>query len=361
MTLVVFVLILFSAVLVHEFAHYLAARSVNVPVHAFSIGMGPILARWRWRGTEWRLSALPLGGYVHLPGMAPEVGEDGELRHPDDGMAKKSLGAKVWVLSGGVLANFALGVLLLTSAVLLQPGYRMVTSGDAPTVHGTEIVEVVDGSVAERLGLQAGDRLVAIEGVEEPVPDEAVEAIGDAGPELTLTVLRNGERQQFRTAWPPQDAPQGERPMLGVQLGPASVERVGALTALGESAVFGVQAVPQMVVGFVRGFAGALSGSESEEVAGPVGMVGLVNQAASVGVAPVLLLAAIINFSLAVFNVLPIPGLDGGRILLASVVAARGRPFAPGQEETFHFLGIMAVLGLIVLITFQELRALLVG
>jgi regulator of sigma E protease len=70
----------------------------------------------------------------------------------------------------------------------------------------------------------------------------------------------------------------------------------------------------------------------------------------------VLLLAALINFSLAVFNLLPIPGLDGGRLLLATVVAIRGRPFEPGQEETFHFIGILAVLALIVLITLQELQ-----
>lgn len=360
-TLIVFVLILFTAVMVHELAHYLNARSVGIPVQAFSIGLGPILWRRRWRGTEWRVSALPLGGYVHLPGMVPQVDEQGQLRHPEGGMADKSLGAKVWVLSGGVIANFVLGTLLLTGAVLLEPGYRAVTTGAAPAVEGTRIAEVVEGSTADALGLRAGDELVELAGVREPVPDEAVEAIRGAEGRLELVVERDGERLRFATDWPPADVAEGETPILGVQLAPASVERVGPLAALGESVVFGVQAVPQMVVGFVRGFGSALSGQQSEEVAGPVGMVGLVGQAASVGIAPVLLLASIINFSLAVFNVLPIPGLDGGRILLASIVAVRGRPFEPGQEETIHFLGVMLVLGLIVLITFQELRGLLAG
>lgn len=360
-TALVFVAILFTAVMIHEAAHYLNARSVGVPVRAFSIGFGPVLWRRRWRGTEWRLSALPLGGYVDLPGLAPEPDEHGELHYPPGGIQEKGLGAKLWVLVGGVLANFVLGILLLTAAVLLEPGYRVVTTGATPVVHGTVIAEVVPGSPAEALGLRAGDELVRIGGVEDPVPADAVEAIGGAEGELRLVVERDGRPVEVATPWPPAGTPEGETPLLGVQLAPASVASVGPLRALGESALFAVRAVPEMIVGFVRGFAGVLSGGGSEEVAGPVGMVGMVSDAAAVGLAPVLLLAALINFSLAVFNLLPIPGLDGGRMLLSVVVALRGRPFEPGQEETFHFIGVMAVLALIVLVTVQELQGVLTG
>jgi regulator of sigma E protease len=355
-TALVFVAILFSAVMVHELAHYLNARSVGVPVRAFSVGFGPVLLRRRWRGTEWRLSAIPLGGYVDLPGMTPEQDDDGRLRHPSGGMAEKSLPEKAWVLIGGVLANFVLGIVLLTVAVLLQPGYRTLTAGTAPDVSGTVVAEVVEDSAAARMGLRAGDRLVALQGVEDPIPEQAVAAIRDAEGTLRLSVLRDGTRRTFETPWPPADTAEGERPLLGVQLGPAEVEGVAPWTALGESALFAVRAVPQMVVGFVRGFGSVLAGRPSEDVAGPVGIVGLVSDATRVGLAPVLVLAAIINFSLAVFNLLPVPGLDGGRLLLATVVAIRGRPFEPGQEELFHFLGILAVLALIVLITLQELQ-----
>lgn len=355
-TALIFVAILFSAVMVHEAAHYLNARSVGVPVRAFSVGFGPVLWRRRWRGTEWRLSAIPLGGYVDLPGMAPEPDEDGRLRHPTEGMAAKGLAAKAWVLIGGVLANFALGILLLTAAVLLQPGYRALTAGVAPEVRGTVVAGVADGSLAEDLDLRAGDRLVRVAGAEAPTPDAAVEAIRGADGTLRLTVLRDGATFDVATSWPPVGLADGETPILGVQLAPAEVEGVGAWTAFTESATFAVRAVPEMVVGFVRGFGGVLTGRGSDDVAGPVGMVGLVSDAAQVGLAPVLVLAALINFSLAVFNLLPVPGLDGGRLLLATVVAIRGRPFEPGREEAFHFVGILAVLALIVLITLQELQ-----
>ena len=114
LTALVFLIILLSAVLVHELAHYLNARSVGLPVRAFSVGMGPVLFRHTWRGTEWRFSLFPIGGYVDLPGMAPTVDADGNLQHPTGGMAEKPLSQKLWVLLGGVIANFLLGVVLIT-------------------------------------------------------------------------------------------------------------------------------------------------------------------------------------------------------------------------------------------------------
>jgi regulator of sigma E protease len=357
LTAITFALILTSAVVVHELAHYLNARSVGVPVRAFSVGIGPVLLRRRWRGTEWRLSLLPLGGYVDLPGMAPKVAEDGRLEHPDEGMAKKGLGAKLWVLVGGVIANYLLGAVLLAWAVSLEPSFREVVTGAPVGVQGSRVETVADGSSAASLGLRPGDVIVAVNGVAAPGPDQVVGQVRTAAG-LTLTVERGGETFEVTTPWPLPGA--GDPPLLGIQI-VAVVEPVGFLQALPEALAFGVRVIPRMVSGFVSGFAGAITGSGSADVAGPVGMVGMVSQATQVGLAPVVLLAAVINFSLAVFNLLPIPGLDGGRMLLATVVAVRGRPFRPGQEEAIHFIGVMAVLALIVLITFRELGALLAG
>lgn len=367
LTLVVFVLILFVSVLVHELAHYLNARSAGIPVRAFSIGMGPVLWRRNWRGTEWRIAAFPIGGYVDLPGMGPKVAEDGTLSHPDEGMALATLPQKLWVLSGGVIANFVLGILLLTAVLMLDPGMRTITSGlTVPT--GTLISEVHADSHAAAAGLEPGDRITLLNGAATPDVEEVISTIQGAADNdaalseqgfLQLTILRDGVERELRLLWPPAEGPA----LLGVSLTryPLVDLTLPLGAAFAEALSFGVRAVPEMVGGFVRGFGSALTGRQSEEITGPIGIIGAVNQATKIGLAPVLLLAALINLSLAVFNLLPIPGLDGGRMLLAVISNIRGRPFEPGQEETFHFFGIMAVLLLIVLITFGDVSRFLGG
>ncbi len=361
LTAITLILILFVAVLVHEGAHFVNARSVGVQPRAFSIGMGPVLLRARWRGTEWRICLFPIGGYVDLPGMAPKIDENGNLQHPDEGMAKKPFGPKLWVLVGGIIANFVLGVALVTSAVVLQPAFRSYTSG--ATGNGSEVLSVMAGSPADRLGLAKGDRIVAVNGVKDPAPQQVVATIKSAS-RLSITLAdASGARRTVTTPWPPKNdvaRSQDGAPLLGISVSPV-YQGVPLPQALAESAWFGVRAVPEMVRGFVVGFATILAGRHTNDVAGPVGIVSYVNQATHVGLASVLFLAAVINFSFAVFNVLPIPGLDGGRILLAAVVALRGRPFKPGQEEQVHFIGLLAVFALIILITFNDVSRLFHG
>lgn len=348
------IVILLVSVMIHELAHYLNARSVGIPVRAFSIGFGPVIWKRVWKGTEWRLSLIPLGGYVDLPGMAPKVNEDGTLEHPDEGMANATLPQKIWVLIGGVIANFILGIILMAGVIMLEPAYRSLTA-DLPVV--TVVGSVEPGSPAEAAGLEPGDMLLEVAGVSEPQPDTVVAIVrGDtpeveqAGGVLELVIRRgDGSTETVALPWPPAT---GE-PLLGVGIGQTALgaDPVSFPVALAEAGRFAVTTVPMMVSSFVRGFGAVLTGRQSEDLAGPVGVVAMVNEATQIGLAPVLLLAAGINFSLAIFNLLPIPGLDGGRILLALIAGIRGKPFKPGQEEAIHFFGIMAVLLLIVLIT----------
>lgn len=360
-TAIVFILILMTAVLVHELAHYWNAKSVGLPVRAFSIGMGPVILRKQWRGTEWRIALLPIGGYVDIPGMAPQQDELGNLRHPEDGFASKGLGAKLWVLVGGVIANYILAILLLATVITADPSYRSLTSNIPTEVSGARIAGLAEGMTAEKLGIKAEDIILSINGISNPDPDQVTKSIQTTKGTLELTLERSGEPLNYTIPWPPADLAEGERPLLGIQIAPLEVSlppETNFFAALGEASAFSIRIIPEAIKGFVRGFGAIATGRQSQDVAGPVGIVSAVNQAAKIGLIPVLALAALINISLAIFNLLPIPGLDGGRMLLATITTLRGKPFRPGQEEFIHFLGIMAVLAFMVLVTFNELSGL---
>ncbi len=360
-TAIVFLLILTIAVIIHELAHFLNAKSVGLPVRAFSLGMGPVLLRKKWRGTEWRLSLLPIGGYVDLPGLAPEADEEGNLHYPEEGFAKKNLGQKIWVLVGGVIANYILAVLLLAFITSFDSNYRTITTGLEPSTSGTVFSEVFEDTQAEKLRIKAGDIVLAINGVENPNTEQVAHQIqNEQG--LDLLLERNGGRVSIITTWPPEGL-EGT-PRLGVGLRPLHIEPledIGYVQALGESIAFTVRVVPETVKSFAKTFVTTFMGQRSEEIAGPVRMVGMVNQATREGLLPVLLMAALINFSLAVFNLLPFPGLDGGRIIFAFIIALRGKPLPPGREEIIHLAGLALLIVFIALITFGEVRDLFGG
>lgn len=354
LTAAVFLLILTVSVVVHELAHYFNARSVGVPVRAFSVGLGPVLLRRQWRGTEWRLSLLPLGGYVDLVGLAPEDAGDGTMRYPNEGFASKTFLQKTWVLIGGVIANFVLAVLLVASVITAAPNssIRQAVAGESFSTTPAVFGYIVPGSPAEELGLEPGDVVLRLNGLQNPTVNQVQETIRNAS-RLDLLVRRGDAQVQISETLPPARA--GE-PRLGVGF---DLPPVGFGSALVQTAGFFARVVPDSVGGFVRAFGQTFAGQRSAEVVGPVGMVGLASQAAQSGWVAILTFAGLINFSLALFNLLPIPGLDGGRIVVAAVVALRGRPFKPGQEEFVNFIGFALLMLFVVLITFGEVGDLL--
>lgn len=355
LTAIVFLLILTVAVVIHELAHFFNAKSVGVPVRAFSVGMGPVLWRKTWRGTEWRISMLPLGGYVDLPGLAAEPDENGVLQHPKEGLATKNVWQKIWVLIGGVLANFILAILLIAIVISAEPQYRAATSG-IPIASGAVIEQVVNSSPAEELGIQEKDRILDINGVSEPSIEQVQQQIRTSD-KLSLVLERGEETVTVETSWPPDGIT--ATPILGVALGPFEILTPPSISfgeALAESSNFIVTVIPRAVIDTVSGIGQTFAGraSQNEGIVGPVGIVNLVGQAVGSGLIAVLWMAGIINFSLGLFNLLPIPGLDGGRMLIAIIIALRGKPFKPGQEEFIHFLGFMSLIVFVILITIND-------
>ena len=352
MSVLLWLVIINVAVFVHELAHYLAAKMQGVEVRAFSIGMGPILWRRQWRGTEWRLSALPIGGYVDIEGMAPTQTPDGKLIPPTTGMAALPYLGKVWVLVAGPLSNILLAILIVASVIAVQGKPDPTPSSNA------QLYRVLPGSGAEAAGFKTGDVIERVNG--QPVKSfEAVRTSLLQNGERRFGIRRDGQPLEIKFTWAPTYPPGGERPKFGVSIGPEQrYLPVSPLEAVGIASGTLIGGIPATVNAFAQGVVKTFTFAEAPELAGPVGMTSQIGQAAEQGWATLMFMAGLINFSLGIFNLLPIPGLDGGRIVLSTVTALRRRPFAPGQEEFINFLGFAFVLVFIGLVTLRDIARL---
>lgn len=360
MSIILWLVIVNIAVFIHELAHYAAARMQGVNVRAFSIGMGPILWRKPWRGTEWRVSALPIGGYVDIEGMGATPGPDGQLIEPTSGMAKLPYLGKVWVLFAGPLSNVILAIVLVAAGLIFQ-GVPKVQPGPVA------LERVVFNSPAEKAGLKPGDTILAVDGKPVTEPSIVRAALQENGDHV-FTIRRGTQRTDLPFTWKPQVAEGECRPLFGLQFNRPTItyERRSPGTALVESTASLLGGIPETVngigVGLFRTFTFARQTPCSQnDIVGPIGVIGIVGQVAQQGFWALLQLAAIINLSLGVFNLIPIPGLDGGRILVATIIAIRRRPFAPGQEEFVNFIGFAFVLVFMGLVLFRDITRVIGG
>ncbi|QFP76560.1 RIP metalloprotease [Deinococcus sp. AJ005] len=350
-------LIISIATFLHELAHYALARWQGVRVNSFSIGMGPIIFKRLWRGTEWRLSLLPIGGYVEIDGMAPEEvrGNEGEVsyRQASKGFAALPAWGKIAVLFAGPLMNLLLAIGLMTLTF---------SSQGIPAPDRARIESVQPNSRAQTLGFQTGDVISAIDGQDIPdtvqVDGKTVtgwenlrNVLGTPGPH-TFTVERAGQARDVTFDWTPTVA--GKRQLLGIGYGPDIVP-AGVGTAFQTSLTTTVEAVPQVLKAFGNLFGRflTLNFSQDENVTGPIGTTEIVSRAATVGPWALVQIATLLNLSLAFFNLIPIPGLDGGRILLVLVGVVRRRPLSFSQEQAINVAGFAFV---ILLMTFVVVR-----
>nr|WP_221269562.1 M50 family metallopeptidase [Deinococcus budaensis] len=347
-------LIIGVATFLHELAHYALAKKQGVGVKSFSVGMGPVLFKQAWRGTEWRLSLLPIGGYVEIDGMAPEEGPGGVYRSPTRGFAALPAWGKVAVLLAGPLMNLALAIGLMTLTF---------TSQGVPAPDRARIEAVLPGSRAQALGLRAGDVVTAVNGRDIPdtytvdgQPRAGWETLRDtlatSGPK-TLTVERGGQTREVAFDWRAQV--NGERQRLGIEYRP-DVQPASVPTAFVTSLTTTAEAVPQILRAFGGLFARffTLDLSRDENVSGPIGTAEIVSQAAALSPWALAQVAVLLNLSLAFFNLIPIPGLDGGRIMLVLVGALRGRPLTFAQEQAISVAGFAFVMLLMMFVVVRD-------
>ncbi len=319
-------------VVAHELGHFAAARMLGIRVLEFAVGFPPHLLRRRSAGTTFTLNLFPVGGYLRMLGETAESGATAP-----DSFAAQPVWARLLVLAAGPLANVVAGFgFLLLAALLFAPV-------------GTRVTDVDPGSPAAQAGIQAGDRVLTLGERADILPAELSSVVaGRPGDRLQMALERSGRRFQVEVT-PRASPPAGQGP-LGLHInyvrGPdLSWRALGrALTQTGEA----ITLLPRYT-------AGALAGEGQINLTGVVGILDTFGQATLLGPALVLGLAGSISIQVALFNLLPWPVLDGGRMALILVEVARGRRISPDAEKALQVVSMAALLILVVVVTAADI------
>lgn len=350
--LLAFVALLLVLIIVHEAGHALVARANGCRVEEFGFGFPPRLASVRMGETLFSLNALPLGGFVRLTGEHEAASSD-----PRSFAAKSALQRAV-ILAGGVGANLLLAWILFS--IIAAVGFRTPAGGTRARVsnQGVEIVLVEGPSVATAAGLRAGDVIRTVAGVDVQTAEEAARRIREFEGSTLPFQIRRGSSEETLILQFPTPKVRGQR--VGLALLDVGTIRVPWY----QSPLEGARMTGRMLWLTGRGFAhllrtAFLTQRIPEEISGPVGIAALTGTIAKQGITRLLEFAGILSVNLAFINALPIPALDGGRLLFLILDTFGLRGFRGRPERVAHALGFVLLLLLLLAVTASDVKRLL--
>ncbi len=322
-------------ILIHEMGHFLCARAAGVEIKEFAIGMGPRLFGWTSKkyGTQYSVRLLPIGGYVSM------LGED-EESDSENSFGKKNVWARIAIVIAGPVMNLVLGFLAMTVLVCYS-GELYSTEID---YRGEEIV------ASQAAGLCDGDRILKVDGTSVHTRFEVYYEIMRKGVEpIDIVVLRGAEKVTVENIIFPTIEQDGVL-FGGVDFYPG-VDAFNLGNVLKHSFFRSVSTVKMVIDSFVD----LLSGRYGfESMSGPVGITQTIGDSVAGGFADFLYIFTIITINLGVFNLFPIPALDGGRLIFLLIEAVIRRPVNPKVEGYIHAVGMLLLLGLVVVVTFND-------
>jgi regulator of sigma E protease len=360
MTIILFLVVLAVLIFVHELGHFLVAKKSGIRVDEFAIGFPPKIFSWIKGETKYVLNLIPFGGYVKIFGENPD---DESMTGIDS--ARSFVNAKKWkqvcVLVAGIFFNIIFAWILISASFMFG---SLVPIGEGNSQYSKYIKDsqvvltgVIADSSAEKAGLKQGDKIVAVAFVtgEDLNTTKIRELVEQASSTLEITYERKGEIKNT-VVTPVVNVSNGDRKVIGIYMENVGTVRLNPFLAFWEGGKLTLTTFKQVVIGLGTFLWQAVRGQgDFSQVSGPVGIVGLVGDAATFGFAYFIGFVAFISLNLAVINLIPFPALDGGRVLFVIIEKIIRRPIKPKIANTVNAVGFFILITLMVVITYRDI------
>ena len=342
-----FIIVLGVLIFFHEFGHFLVARLFGVGVEKFSLGFGPRLIGRKVGITDYRISAIPLGGYVKMVGEEPDAEID-----PEDiplSFTHKHVAKRMLIVAAGPVFNILLAVIIFFGIFLVSGTFILKPS----------VGSVKQGSPAFAAGIEKGDLITAINESAINSWDEMAGIINSSnGQKIKLTVHRGESSRNFFLA-PEQVTTQNifgedvQRYIIGITAaGETYSKDMNLFQAFSESLIQTYKVTELMVVIIVKLISGDIS---TDTIGGPIMIAQMAGDSAKAGISNLIFFIALISVNLAIINLLPIPILDGGHLLFFSIEAIKGRPVSTKVREIAQQVGLFFLILLMVLVFYNDI------
>lgn len=351
---IVFVIILSVLVLVHEFGHFIAAKRFGVKVEEFALGFPPKIWSKQKGETNYQINAIPFGGYVKL------FGEDGQNESSGNSFAAKKWWQRFIIIISGIVMNLVLGSVILMIAFMIGlPVMSQQPEKDYPyaQINSQTIVYKVNDDSNFKNVLQDGDQIISLNGASVLSVQDFKDKMQNNNSDIANMIVKRQNQ---------------EMPVTGkIKVGEDGKMQIGVLLGEGQTIQYPFyMAIPMGIVEMFRLLWAMILAlfllvkqlifdhRTPTEIAGPVGIYKIASIAREMGLVYLLQLTALLNINLAIINVLPLPALDGGRLLFIVIEKIRGQKISANFENLVHTAGFVVLIGLIILVTISDVRKL---
>jgi len=360
MSIIIFIIILAILIFVHELGHFLVAKKAGIRVDEFGLGFPPRLFTKKWGETTYTLNAIPFGGYVKI------FGEDSNIEQINETERSKNFQYKPkWVqasvLVAGVTFNLIFAWLLISIGFMIgMPSAFDYSNLDNKNNLESVYIGVLQDSPAQKVGLMSGDKIISLSSdrqslkTDELIPEKIRELIDESQGEVEVIYERQNNSPVTVSVKPEYDS-ELERKTIGIMIGSqivklpihwALIEGVHTTWLLTKETTIGLTGFLWKTITFRSNFS---------EVAGPVGIAGMVSQANNSGFIYLLFLVALISINLTIINLLPFPALDGGRLLFVAIETIIRRPINPVFVRWANGVGFALLILLMIIITGHDI------